>query len=107
MELATDPRTVTGNLARPWHPPVGPPPTYWPAARVVETPGVASGADQAELDTAADELAVARAALAEIPSSDDPWPDLMARHAIFLARRRLRVIEELLTLSAEIGLRHP
>jgi hypothetical protein len=42
------------------------------------------------------ELAAARAALANLPPADDPWPELMARHAVFLAARRVRERREAL-----------
>ncbi|MEO8443517.1 MAG: hypothetical protein ABI567_00745 [Gammaproteobacteria bacterium] len=109
MELApaTDPWTVTVNWARPWHRPVGLPRAYVPAARASERPATGAGEEHEALAAAADEVALARAALADVPLSDDPWPELMARHAIFLARRRLRGIEELLEAPAGIALRHP
>lgn len=108
MELApaTEPWTVTVAWARPWRRPFGLP----RASRAALLPGETITADahlEEALAGAVADLELARAALGDVPPSDDPWPELMARHAVYLTRRNLRALGELFDIPVGPGLRHP
>jgi hypothetical protein len=124
MELApsNEPWTAAVAWARPWHRPASarrPAPAV--AQRMVRLPARApvTGADgetgpdparELAWTVALIELRAAELALAEllrrapvdnpVDSQGDEWPELMARHAVFLARHRLRLAQEALAGAA-------
>ena len=105
MELAPakGPWTATVSWAQPWHRPgrlrsI----SAAPRANPQNWEPASDSALDAAWTTALAELADAGAALSALQSGadecvDDPWPELTARHALFQARRRLRLAQEALT----------
>lgn len=126
MELASNPPpnkepwTAAVAWARPWHRPAPARRGAAPAAarRVAWSPARAPAADPAPKPgpdptleiawtVALIELRAAELVLAEVVRRDlaevhgecrsDEWPELVARHAVFCARHRLRLAQEALT----------
>lgn len=86
MELAPckEPWTAAVAWARPWH---------RPAARALPDPAL-----EVAWHDALAELRAARETLAGIAQDvDDPWQLALARHDVFMARRKLRQAQEALT----------
>ena len=115
MALVKEPWTATVSWAQAWRRPQrlrSMPAAPDPVARTPAVPrrdtGLCEAASDPVLDSAwlaaTTELAEAGAALLKLQSApneafNDPWPELVARHALFRAHRRVRAAQDALTGS--------